>query len=88
MARSRWKYLPLFTSDLKNYFNTLLGRSDDSILRKKSRETFNNWNINRKYKVHQGKVSVTLNVNEYFLGYKVGLFIKTRKPSFFRTKRK
>lgn len=88
MARSRWKYLPLFTSDLKQYFNSLITGGKINILEKKAKETFNNWTADRKYKVYQGKTMVRLNVNEYFIGYKVGSFIKTRKPSFFRTKKK
>lgn len=66
----------------------VLNKSLKYNLYKKPNETYSIWNINQLNRVYQGKFMVTLNTNEYYLGHKVGSFIKTRKPCFFRTKKK
>jgi ribosomal protein S19 len=38
--------------------------------------------------VYQGKSFVTIQATPYHLGYKVGAFTKTRKPFYFRSKKK
>ena len=51
-------------------------------------KTINNLNYEYPYYIHQGKNYVYLNSNEYCLSKKLGMFSKTKKPFFFRTKLK
>lgn len=87
MSRSKIKYTPLYTHDLRTYFYSLLNVYKNIKPLKYSRETFNGWNTLNTYYVHQGKSNVTIKLSKFHLDYKVGIFRKTRKPSFFRTKK-
>ena len=50
--------------------------------------TLNLLNVFKTVRVHQGKVYSSFELNEYYLGKKVGMLSKTRKPFFFRSKKK
>jgi len=88
MSRSTFKYLPLYQDDLKNYFLNLIEtkKIKRNIISKK--KTINVWNNFYTVKLHQGKYSNVFKTTDYHIGVKFGEFTKTRKPFFFRSKKK
>lgn len=87
MSRSKNKYHPLYIKDFKIAFiNLVFGKKKKHI--RFSRETFNNWNCHNLIKIYQGKKYVQFKPTVYHIGEKFGVFIKTRKPFFFRSKKK
>ena len=50
--------------------------------------TINRLNFKEKRIVYQGKYKVFFDPSVYCLNYKLGMFSKTRKPFFFRSKKK
>lgn len=52
-------------------------------------KTINNITSNTWFSIHNGKRWTTQFLSsDYCVGYKLGMFSKTRKPFFFRSKRK
>lgn len=51
-------------------------------------KTLNTLNINQQYTIHQGKTTVTYPVMSKYIRKKLGMLSKTRKPFFFRSKKK
>ncbi len=89
MARSAWKYLVLYSDDLYKYFNNLIKDSYKSKIRFQDRDrTINLWNYKRKCKIYNGKISRHFSPNQFLVNLKFGIFSKTRKPFFFRSKKK
>lgn len=87
MGRSSWKFNFVTNCDLYKYYNKLSRPLEYTAYGYRDK-TINNWNNNITYKVEQGKVHMFINTNEYFNNYKLGMFSKTRKPFFFRSKKK
>ena len=89
MSRSSWKFLTIYKNDFIDYFNLLINDSYKYkykyIYRNK---TINYWNYRFFYKIYQGKYTKRIIFLKYHLGLKVGMFSKTRKPFFFRGKKK
>ena len=87
--RSSWKYFTLESTVLEKQYGMLLGKPQPKQLVLKNRKlSVTNFFINSLCKIHQGKFSVRFRLNEFYLGYKLGQFTKTRKPFFFRSKKK
>lgn len=87
MARSLYKFLFFSLEDLYIYYSKIINKN--LIVAKPSRQrTVNGLNINRKYKIYQGKYWHSILVNKWAIGWKIGAFSKTRKPFFFRSKKK
>lgn len=86
MSRVSWKFLYFTEYDLYTFYEPMVGVQApwDSFRNK----TINNLNIDRFYNVHQGNVYVSFETTIYHLGWKLGAFSKTRKPFFFRSKKK
>ncbi len=87
MSRSSWKYiyhtdydLEVFYSSIDNSFN-LPSNNRRSL-------TINRLNYTQNHYVYQGKYNVYFDTSIYCLNYKLGMFTKTRKPFFFRSKKK
>lgn len=87
MSRVTWKFSVVTINDLQIFFkktNPSYRVGVDSYRSK----TINNWNKNRNYTIPQGKTNITVWVDDYSVGKKLGMFSKTRKPFFFRSKRR
>lgn len=88
MSRSSKKFLPLYELDLKRYFIKLTNFKSLTIKSFSRRTSLNFWHINNKYSIYQGRYYSIHDFTETCLGYKAGSFTKTRKPFFFRSKKK
>lgn len=95
--RSPLKHFPLFVEDLNACYSATLGltppSSSTSVIQTRrhfsSRNlTISNLNFRTTKSVYQGKVFVYFNPSDYHVGFKLGSFTKTRKPFFFRSKKK
>lgn len=84
MARVSWKYIYTTKEDIKHFYLKFIGNY--KILESYRNKTINNLNKNCEYYIHQGKNYVYLDSNKYCISKKLGMFSKTRKPFFFRTK--
>lgn len=87
MARSCKKFLSVSISDFFQYILELEDATRNEFIVARNK-TINNLNCRAIYTLHQGKVKHRLPFNEYYIGYKAGEISKTRKPFFFRSKRK
>nr|YP_010147345.1 30S ribosomal protein S19 [Thuricola similis]QQP22156.1 30S ribosomal protein S19 [Thuricola similis] len=88
MRRSSWKYTPITFFDYYYYISKLLKikliNKFHIAPRTKVMTTLSQpWNS-----IHQGKNYTMVNFYKIRLGYKYGSFSKTRKPFFFRSKKK
>lgn len=89
MSKSNWKFLSVNKNDmiffLTNKFN--LKKSKLNFFIKKNK-TVNNFNKNFKGFIHFGKLWRKNKPLKLHLSNKFGMFLKTRKPFFFRSKKK
>lgn len=89
MSKSAWKFLFVSEYDLFTYLKTYMKRLRLPKYAPNLRaKTVNNWNYRFWFQVHQGKYIVRVRPTIYHTGYKLGSFTKTRKPFFFRSKKK
>lgn len=89
MAKSTWKFLSTVVADKYIYLIDYLNLYFDTFLwRQKRNITFNNLNVSYLYSIHQGKVDVSVFPISWHISFKTGAFTKTRKPFFFRSKKK
>lgn len=51
-------------------------------------KTVNNLSIRNNFYIHQGNTIKDVKLSNYSIGRKLGEFSKTRKPFFFRSKKK
>ena len=87
MARSNWKYIYYTDYDLEVFYNSI----DSSFIIPENNVrslTINRLNYTQNHYVYQGKFNVYFDTSIYCLGYKLGMFTKTRKPFFFILKKK
>lgn len=87
MSRSNWKYTWGTENDLHMFFNKIT-RVNVFAPQTYRHKTINHLNSNRLYLIHQGKVKHLVDTSEYYVDHKLGLASKTRKPFFFRSKKK
>ena len=87
MGRSAWKFLPVMQNDLKIYFSKIDEEYTARLDNHRSL-SINSLNYRRSYKIHQGMSRTPLVPGRFCLGYKLGMFSKTRRPFFFRSKKK
>lgn len=88
MSRSSYKFLPFFKHELNNYFFNLIEKKKISNYKVNRNITVNYWNIKTKVKIYQGRYNSIFKITKYHIGYKYSQLSKTRKPFFFRTKKK
>lgn len=89
MLRVSRKFLPICYKDFLLYF-FLKYKSyliNTEFLNKRTLY-INRLNFFLKRTIHQGKVTVLFHPTKYHIGYKSSQFTKTRKPFFFRSKKK
>ena len=87
MARSNWKYIYHTDYDLMVFYskiNSLFNIPEHNV----RSLTINMLNYTQNRYVYQGKYNVYFDTSIYCLNYKLGMFTKTRKPFFFRSKKK
>ena len=89
MSRVAWKYLYFTDYDLCTYLKTQLKQSPcNDVVPNIRLKTLNRWNYSTVYFVDQGKIKVLVKPSLYHINFKLGAFAKTRKPFFFRSKKK
>ena len=91
MAKSAWKYNNYTNIDVENYFINLFSENSyksEILLRNNRSFKLNKLNYNFRYRVHQGKFSVIKRFLIYSINKKLGEFSKTRRPFYFRSKKK
>jgi hypothetical protein len=87
MARSNYKYVYVSDNDLK-YLYSKINQNYDFETDSYRNKTINMLNYTNRYSIHQGDINVFLKPNIFHLNYKLGMFSKTKKPFFFRPKKK
>ena len=97
IKRSPRNHFPLCIEDVNSYFSIMVGigfpvaKAAPAKVNKyfnNRRSTFNKLNCYSHRVVHIGNVFVYLNPSRFHIGLKLGSFTKTRKPFFFRSKKK
>lgn len=88
MSRSSYKYLPMYEDDMKKYFYQLVEKKVYEKVLVNKRKTIIMWNNFYIAKIHQGRYYNRISQSRLLLSYKFGEFTKTRKPFFFRSKKK
>ena len=89
MSRSAWKFTSISEYDLYTYLRTYIKRTCPlKFLPSFRLKSLNKWNYRSIYFIHQGKYTVSIRPSIYHISYKLGAFAKTRKPFFFRSKKK
>jgi ribosomal protein S19 len=87
MSRSNYKK-PVLTFDELFYFYSIVDNGYKFKLPSYRNKTINGLNISYKFYIHQGNSHRDIKLSEYSIGKKLGAFSKTRKPFFFRSKKK
>lgn len=85
MARSSYKYTYFTENDLKYHYSWI----DPSYYFYESNsryKTLNRWNMPSAFNIHQGKTQNYMYTDKHCLRTKLGMYSKTRKPFFFRSK--
>lgn len=88
MSRSSYKFLPLYSFEMKNYFFKLIEKNTKKNYLVYRNLTINNWNIKPLVKIYQGRYNSVFKITPFHIGIKYSQLSKTRKPFFFRTKKK
>lgn len=90
MARAGWKYHFFRSEDITNYLNYLTDDfyEDESVYTNSRFKTITKLNYFTPLTVYTGKWLVNKNLTKHYFGIKVGQLTKTRKPFYFRSKKK
>lgn len=89
MSKSGYKFLFVSENDILIYLYNLSKKKKINIKKNNLRLcTVNRWNYKFLYNIHQGKYARIVLPSLYHFSYKLGMLIKTRKPFFFRSKKK
>lgn len=87
MSRVSWKFTWATEDDLF-YFYKQIDPTFQFYFVPFRHTTVNNLNNNQEYSLYQGKYLVNIYTDKFCLNRKLGMFTKTRKPFFFRSKKK
>ena len=89
MARSNYKRFFLTYDDMYFYYNNIVLENKRYVALSDREKTINNVTKNTWFSIHNGKRWTTEFLScKYSVGYKLGMFSKTRKPFFFCSKKK
>lgn len=89
VARSVWKYFFFKKFELEQYINYLFDDGFDvESLNYKRINTVTALNYFIPVNIHFGKLSLNKVFTKHFIGFKLGSFTKTKKPFYFRSKKK
>ena len=92
MAKSSWKFLNTNSKEISKFLIDFFlpkkykGRQ---IVRTYTKNiTINYLNYMHRYFLYQGKFEVKKKFSMYHIGFNLGQFLKSRKPFYFRSKKK
>ena len=90
MAKSGYKFIFVSKNDLYLYIKKIIPKKKITIKKRGNTRScmINKWNINIKHYIHQGKYWRLLYPNYLYINYRLGMFSQTRKPFFYRSKKK
>lgn len=89
MARSNYKRFFLTYDDMYYFYNKDVLDNKNFKISSDREKTINALTCDSWFGIHNGKSNLTqYKSSEYSIGFKVGMFCKTRKPFFFRSKKK
>ena len=89
MARSRWKFFFYKKFEVEKYVNYFLDEYVEATdINYKRFSTIHYFNFFLPVKIHFGKLSIFKSFSKYYIGWKLGSFTKTKKPFYFRSKKK
>lgn len=88
LARASWKYHFFRKNEIEHYVNYLADdiKPVDAVVYRHNTITKLNYFIPTT--INSGKVLVDKNFTKYHIGCKIGQFTKSRKPFYFRSKKK
>ena len=87
MARSSWKYHYYLKDEIEHYVSNLLDITN-SDFNYRRHTTLTQLNYLNPSVIHTGKYTVERFFSKYHIGLKIGGFTKSRKPYYFRSKKK
>ncbi len=87
MSRSSYKFLYVTEEDIMQFYDSLDNMVYPSLFAPRNK-TLNSLNYLANYHIHQGKVKVQFKACKFHINRKLGALTKTRKPFFFRSKKK
>ncbi len=89
MARASWKYHFFKNVEVEQYINHITENDYDLIDKNNDRSTtVHKLNYYLPVTLHTGKWLITPTLTKLHIGFKLGQFTKTRKPYYFRSKKK
>ncbi len=90
MSRAAWKYTYTDYATLNEYCSDLINniKTTDKIKKIKPNKAITSLNYKNFFIIYQGKEYIKKKFTKYHLNYKFAQFIKTKKPCFFRSKKK
>jgi hypothetical protein len=87
LARSSGKYHYYLKSEINSYINNLLDMPNNEFVYRRH-ATLTQLNQNQLGIIHTGKYTIEKFFSKYHIGLKIGSFTKSRKPYYFRSKKK
>lgn len=88
MARASWKYHPFSLTEVEQ-FSDYLTEGLYFIKNKPKRNiTITKLNYFHEFNIYTGKWLIEKSLTKYHFGFKLGMLTKTRKPYYFRSKKK
>lgn len=88
LARASWKFHFFQLSEMEHYANYLTDDIKPEYPMVNRRTTLTKLNYFIPALLYTGKWSVEKNFTRYHVGFKLGQYTKTRKPFYFRSKKK
>ena len=89
MARASWKFHFFKNFEVEQYINHIVEESYDLNTKNNNRNsTIHKLNFFLPLNLHTGKWLIKPNLTKFHIGFKLGQLTKTRKPFFFRSKKK
>ena len=89
VARTSWKFYTFRDCDIEQYIDYITDytpTTSDTVY--KRHLTIHKLNYFLPVSLHTGKWVIEPNLNKYHFGFKFGQLTKTRKPYYFRSKKK
>ena len=89
MARASWKYHFFKNFEIEQYTNNFLEESYNLNVKSNNRNsTIHKLNYFLPVNLHTGKWVIKPTLTKLHVGFKLGQLTKTRKPYYFRSKKK
>lgn len=88
MSRASWKYHHYASQDIESYINYLTEYNNPEIIFPQPTITIHKLNYFKPIYLYTGKWGIEFKFTRYHKSFKYGQFRKTRKPFYFRSKKK